>query len=342
MNILCLDIGSGTQDVLYFQDHLELENCPKFILPSPAANLSQKIHQLTTKKKDIYLYGENMGGSYKFALKNHIQNGLQVFIHQDAYFSLGDDLEKVKKLGVQVTDAPPKQAVPVFLTDFDPGFWTSFLKTLDLDYPDLILACAQDHGFFPGQSNRKGRFELWKQFINFNANIYSFLYSNPPQRLTRLTALKQKIGQGYVADTGVCAILGGLFDPDLDQLQKKQGICIINVGNSHVLAFLIYQDQIYGIYEHHTKKLSAQAIWDHLQQFKQGTLSNQEVFASNGHGCMYRPFLQDINFQPTFVLGPQRKKLAPFHVTFLCPGGDMMLAGCFGLLKAYWAKTSTQ
>ena len=38
-------------------------------------------------------------------------------------------------------------------------------------------------------------------------------------------------------------------------------------------------------------------------------------------------------FQETLVLGPRRRLLANHSVEFPAPGGDMMLAGCFGLVE---------
>ena len=36
---LCIDIGSGTQDVLLYSPDTEVENCPKFVLPAPALQI---------------------------------------------------------------------------------------------------------------------------------------------------------------------------------------------------------------------------------------------------------------------------------------------------------------
>ncbi len=336
MNILCLDIGSGTQDVLYYFPDREIENCPKFILPSPALNLARRIEKLTQQKKNIYLYGQNMGGGFKFALKKHLQAGLKVAVEKNSYFALGDDLEKVKALGVDMVEKAPLGYVPVFLTDFAYDFWQAFLKVVDLEYPDLILAAVQDHGFFPNYSNRKGRFELWMKFLKAGGNIYDLLYQTPPKEFTRLKALKDAVGSGLVADTGAVALLGALFVPEVEKKQEKEPICLVNVGNSHILAFLLFQNKVLGIYEHHTGLLTPEKFWKQLTSFSWGELSNEEVFADEGHGCVHLG--ERIKNPPVYVLGPKRSLLASFPVEFLAPGGDMMLAGCFGLLKAYFKK----
>ena len=47
--LLLLDIGSGTQDVLYVQPGLEPTNWPKFVLPAPARAVTKRIRQLTAQ-----------------------------------------------------------------------------------------------------------------------------------------------------------------------------------------------------------------------------------------------------------------------------------------------------
>ena len=58
--VLCLDIGSGTQDVLLARPGLECENWPRFVLPAPARLVAQRIRELTLLRRNIWLYG--LGG----------------------------------------------------------------------------------------------------------------------------------------------------------------------------------------------------------------------------------------------------------------------------------------
>ncbi|WP_028574686.1 DUF1786 domain-containing protein [Desulfonatronovibrio hydrogenovorans] len=336
-NILCLDIGSGTQDVLYFMSGRELENCPKFVLPSPALGTAKRIEELHRAGRSIYLYGRNMGGGFYRVLKKCLGQGLQAAIHPEAAYSLSDSMEAVKGMGLEISAHCPEGYAPVYLADFDPGFWGSFLAQAGLSYPEMILACAQDHGFHPGASNRLGRFEIWKKFLlQSSGHVQRLIFSRPPAEMTRLISLKESIGAGFVADTGAAALLGALFVPEVEELARNRGICVVNVGNSHTIAFLVYQDRVHGILEHHTGLLDGQSLWEKLNLFKHGHLTNQQVFDENGHGCLILDSALDHDFKPTFVLGPKRSMLQGFDVNFLCPGGDMMLAGCFGLLKGYF------
>lgn len=336
-NILCLDIGSGTQDVLCYQPDQELENCPKFILPSPAKQVAGKIQALTKAGKDIYLYGQNMGGGFGGVLYAHLQNGLQVAAHPEAALALADNLEKVVQRGISLVEYCPLGHVPVYLTDFDPGWWSLFLTQQGLPYPDLVLACVQDHGYHPQGSNRKGRFELWERFLHQDGGrLDRLLTDRPDPVLTRLLALQRNTGFGPVADTGGAAVLGALFDSGVWETVQERGICVVNIGNSHTIAFLVFGEKIWGVYEQHTGLLTADQLWLDLERFKRGELSNAEVFAAQGHGCAILEVPREAKgFVSTYLLGPRRALLKGYPVKSLAPGGDMMLTGCFGLLKGW-------
>lgn len=333
---LILDIGSGTQDVLLYHDQLELENCPKFVLPSPAKQVARRIKELTVLGRDIYLHGQNMGGGFWRALQGHQTAGHKVYAHPEAALALGDDLEQIKGHGIELTETPPLGASVVRLTDFDPGFWSGVLEHLGLDHPDFILAAVQDHGFHPGHSNRISRFAYWQHFMSEQGGeLRHLLYSQPPKKMTRLCAVHQSIGVGLVADTGAAAMLGALFDPEVEERAHSQGVLIVNVGNSHTIAFLVLGSRVLGVYEHHTGFLNQAKLLHHLQEFRAGTLSSQSIFDDGGHGCVVVDDLPSTGFDRVLVLGPQRGMLAGTDVEFLAPGGDMMLAGCFGLLKGW-------
>jgi uncharacterized protein (DUF1786 family) len=81
-----------------------------------------------------------------------------------------------------------------------------------------------------------------------------------------------------------------------------------------------------------------------LAQLADGTLTHDAVFNSQGHGAL----MLDARVQPLdpspgsgqsflAVVGPRRGLLvrSRYHPYFAAPYGDMMLAGCFGLVRAY-------
>ncbi len=335
-SVLCLDIGSGTQDVLLHIPGEQPENCPKFVLPSPARVVAGRIAALTAAHRAVWLYGDNMGGGFFRTAKAHLEQGLPLAAHPEAAFSLGDNPERVQGLGVELAETCPPGYTPLHLADFDPGFWRTFLAAAGLDYPDLILAAAQDHGYHPNSSNRVGRFHLWRDFLlQAHGRPEALVFTAPPPQLTRLGTLKARIGAGLVADTGAAAVLGALFEPEVRERQKTEGVCVVNVGNSHVLGFLLFQDQILGVYEQHSNWSRDDVLAD-LDLFRQGLLTHQQVMDHFGHGCLTLDLPPQAGaFAPTYVLGPRRALLQDTGAVFLAPGGDMMLAGCFGLLQGW-------
>jgi uncharacterized protein (DUF1786 family) len=137
-------------------------------------------------------------------------------------------------------------------------------------------------------------------------------------------------------DTGSAATLGSLEDP----LVLQQRECILcNIGNFHTLAFHLRGGHIIGIFEHHTGEISKARLEDLLVKLADGTLTNDEVFADSGHGALIlqQPLAGERAFPFLSVTGPRRallrnSVLRPYNAT---PHGDMMLAGCFGLLRAF-------
>ena len=120
-------------------------------------------------------------------------------------------------------------------------------------------------------------------------------------------------------------------------LAAREGITIVNVGNGHTVAALVYKGIVRGVYEHHTGMRSLPEILSDLEQFRKTWLPAEEVQASGGHGTAFGPYCEEAGgYVPTFILGPRREMLAG-QGKFLSPHGDMMQAGSFGLLWG-WAR----
>jgi uncharacterized protein (DUF1786 family) len=336
---LCLDIGSGTQDVYYYNPELEPENCPKFVLPSPARLVGARLAELTAAGRSVYLCGRNMGGGFFKTFRAHLKAGLPLAAHPDAVWALTDDPERlVATMGVTITPHRPSGFVPLPLADYEPGYWKAFLAAASLPQPEMILACAQDHGLHPGRSSREGRFKLWERFLRqADGRPEALVYVTPPIELTRLAVLQDSIGGGPVADSAAAAVLGMLTDPVIKARSNETGVMLVNIGNSHTLAALVFRQRIHGIYEHHTGMQSPEEVWTDLERFRRGSLTNSEVFDGGGHGCLTLPLPPQAGIFPyTSVIGPKRALLSGFDVDFPSPGGDMMLTACFGLV--HWLR----
>lgn len=332
--VLCLDIGSGTQDALLARPGLEYENWPRFVLPSPSRLITQRIRELTLLRRDIWLHGGNMGGGFGQALKEHVAAGLSAASTAEAARAIHDNEEVVSGMGVNIRPLCPENSVPVYLTDYAPEFWAGMLRLSSLPQPHLVLAAAQDHGFH-AQGNRRGRMQAWRDLLASSPDPAAWIHDAPDATLTRLVALHEKSG-GPVADTGTCALLGALSEPEVLERSFREGITIINAGNSHTVAALVYQGKVRGIYEHHTGMRDHAHVLEDLKQFRLSWLPSEAVQASGGHGTAFGPYCEEAaGYAPTYILGP-RRALLQGQGRFLAPHGDMMLAGCFGLLWG-WA-----
>ena len=330
--ILSLDIGSGTQDVLLALPGERAENWPRFVLPSPALGIADRIRRHTAAGRPVWLYGHNMGGGFAVAVQEQVAAGLAPAASPDAALALHDNPERVKAQGVSITPSCPKGYAAVPLADYEPGFWDGLLSAAGLPKPSLVVAAAQDHGHHP-EGNRVGRFNLWRALLTeTQGDPARWLYDTSPTPCTRLNALQQCTG-GPVADTATAAVLGALAAPEVAKRSQRQGVTVVNVGNSHVAAFLVFKGRILGVYEHHTGMLDTDALLFDLKEFGFGWLPDEQVRAKGGHGCAFLAPLppEAEDFAPTFAVGPRREMLLG-HAQFIAPHGDMMIAGCHGLL----------
>jgi uncharacterized protein (DUF1786 family) len=140
-------------------------------------------------------------------------------------------------------------------------------------------------------------------------------------------------------DTGSAAVVGALDDPTV---RAAGEVVLVNVGNFHTLAFHLRQGQILGLFEHHTGELTRARLEEYLGKLIAGTLTDDEVFDDSGHGALLlgtaprHGNMRDGDAPLLTVTGPQREllrgsALRPYEAV---PHGDMMLAGCYGLLRA--------
>src|SRR4030088_3577685 len=103
MQILTVDIGTGTQDVLLFDSERQLENCFKRVLPSPTVVIADRIRAATASGKRLVLHGVTMGGGPShWATMDHVRAGLSAFATPDAARTFDDDLDAVAAMGIHI------------------------------------------------------------------------------------------------------------------------------------------------------------------------------------------------------------------------------------------------
>ncbi len=349
MKILAVDVGTGTQDILLFDTRLDVENAYKLVLPAPTMIVSRRLQQATRERRPVLLTGVTMGGGPSaWAAEAHARAGLAVYATPDAARTFNDDLSAVEATGVRVISEDEAQSLPANVErlrfqDFDLPTISKALETFGVSLDDLsaVAVAVFDHGNAPPDvSDRQFRFDYLDQRIRAENRLSAFAFRSEqiPPMMTRLKAVAISAGDLpaplVVMDTAPAAVLGATFDP---QVASRPRMVIANVGNFHTLAFRFGPEGIEGVFEHHTGLLTLQRLEDLLRALADGTLRHEDVFEDHGHGALvYNPLPLDLPGGGLVVTGPRRNMLYPSMLRpyFAVPFGDMMIAGCFGLLAA--------
>ena len=346
MRILAVDVGTGTQDVLLFDTTQEPENALKMVMPSPTRLLAGRIREATRAGEDLLLTGVTMGGGpCAWAAEQHIKAGHRAFATPDAARTFNDDLDEVVAMGVEVVGEEEAARLAgvrrLEMRDLDYEALAAAFRAFDVDLDEVeVLALAVfDHGAAPpGISDRLFRFGYLADRIGEGRGLAGFAFpaDEVPTSMTRLQALASTAPAGAVSMTITwrpAAVLGALEDR---HVRDRGEAVVVNVGNMHTLAFHLRDGQIAGLLEHHTGLLDRAKLEGLLAELAGGTISHDAVFAGHGHGALILdPGPASLEF--VAVTGPRRGLLAgsPRLRPYLAvPHGDMMMAGCWGVVRA--------
>jgi uncharacterized protein (DUF1786 family) len=346
-----VDIGTGTQDILLFDSEREVENCLKIVMPSPTVQLAEAVRAATRHGDDVVLTGVLMGGGpNSWAVSDHLKAGCRVYATPSAARTFDDDLEAVTATGVTLVSddealALRGRATHLCLRDFDyrtiAQAFAHFGVNLDRDL-DAVAVAVFDHGNAPpGTSDRLFRFEYLAERVRAENRLSAFAYcaEDVPSIMTRMRAVAATMPRDDVPlmlmDTAPAAILGALQDPIVGQ---RRPVVVVNVGNFHCLAFRLGRGGVEGVFEHHTGELTLARLEEFLDRLAAGTLTHREIYNTQGHGALMlssEPLPPEVRFLA--VTGPRRNLLrgSRFQVFFSTPFGDMMMAGCYGLIRAF-------
>ena len=331
-DILVIDAGSGTQDILVYQAGQNIENCPKMVMPSRTRLVAAQIRRSTQQGHNVFLYGHVMGGGACFsAVRQHLKAGLKVYTTKQAAYTFNDNLAKLRQMGIELVEEAPDNADKIWLGDVDlPAFETA-LAAFGQPLPTQLAVAVQDHGFSAEESNRRLRFRLWEEFMAKGGLLTDLIFTGEiPAVYTRMQAVREIAPDAIVTDTGTAALLGITADPAVQPFLEK-GVLAINIGNSHTLAAAIRGQRVYGLFEHHTRLLDTSSLASLVERLQNNELTNEEVFAAGGHGATLHPDMGR-GWDYIAVTGPRRTMAKSLGWHEAAPFGDMMLTGCFGLL----------
>ena len=226
MQILTVDIGTGTQDILLFDSSRAPENFLRLVMPSPTVLFARRIEFATKTGLPLLITGVVMGGGpCSWAVEAHRRAGLRVAATPDAARTLNDDLDLVQReLGIEIVGdeeaaalASQPDVAHVEFRDFDyeaiRGAFAAFGVELQ---PDALALAVFDHGAAPpGVSDRQYRMDYLRARLEHDRRLSTFAFRGPetPPIMTRLCALADTAAAQaglpvVVMDTAPAAVLG--------------------------------------------------------------------------------------------------------------------------------------
>lgn len=351
MQILTVDVGTGTQDIFLYDSRLDIENGFKLVVPSPTMIVRQRMQEATRKGEAVLLTGVIMGGGPShWAAEDHIQAGYPVYATPQAARSFNDDLEAVGEMGIEIVSKDEatrlkRRTCHIELRDFDFLTIQRSMAEFGVSLSNLaaVAVAVFDHGDAPpGYSDRQFRFDYLDARIQAENKLsaFAFLSDNVPTIMTRLQAVVDSAGMIdaplVVMDTAPAAVLGASYDAHLIGCER---LLVANVGNFHTLAFKLGSQGVEGVFEHHTGLIDMRKLEKLLVSLSDGSLKHEDVFEDHGHGALIYDertlSLSDGEFGVA-VTGPRRNMMraSDLRPYFAVPFGDMMITGCFGLLSA--------
>jgi uncharacterized protein (DUF1786 family) len=355
--ILAIDIGTGTQDIFLFDSRLDIENGFKMVVPSPTMMVRQRLQEATRRGEAVLLSGVTMGGGpCAWAAEDHARAGLPIYATPDAARTLNDDLASVQAAGITVVSEDeaarlPSSVTRLTLRDFNFSAIAAAFGQFDVSLANLdaVVVAVFDHGAAPGNiSDRQFRFDYLDERIRKENRLSAFAFraEDIPPIMTRLQAVaataRDVDAPLIVMDTAPAAVLGASLDPLVAARERR---LIVNIGNFHTLAFRLGEHGIEGVFEHHTGLVNLPKLESLLRGLADGSLSRSAVFDDHGHGALIYasdPLPLGVGGFDVAVTGPRRSIFQPpkgatqptLKPYFAVPYGDMMIAGCFGLLAA--------
>ncbi|MCE7927582.1 MAG: pyruvate formate lyase-activating protein [Dehalococcoidia bacterium] len=347
MRILAIDMGTGTQDILLFDSRKPVENNIKMVMPSATEIAARRIRRAAVAGRAVVLTGTVAGGGpCSWALEEFIAGGGRAFATPEAAQTFNDDLDRVRESGVEIIaedEARRLDAERVVLQDLDLEAVRTALAAFEepAGFDGLALGCL-DHGAAPPDvSDRLFRFEHLKRTVSARNDLLAFAAgpTDLAPYLTRALAMVNSAnGEAPVAfmDTGPAAALGALHDERVGGAEEQ---VVLNLGNMHLLGFHLRGRRIASLFEHHTGEMETGQMVDFTLRLAGGELTHREVFETSGHGAYHHDRSIVAKGLPAMVAvtGPQRQRLrgTALEPYFAAPFGDMMISGCFGLLRGF-------
>jgi uncharacterized protein (DUF1786 family) len=344
VRFLIMDIGAGTEDILYYDS--DSGRLYKAVSESPVLSLAEKAERLPGK---LLITGKEMGGGAISQVLKKRAKTEGVVMSVSSAPTIHHDVERVRSFGIEVI--PDEEAEDL---KRDKGY--SHLAIGDLEMEkihhvvqgmgvpfsfDVVGICAQDHGMPPpGVSHLNYRHTIFTEQLERNPfpHIMLFRDDEVPHTLGRLSSLAGTAKdlhpkEVYVMDSGMAAILGASLDP---VAEEKERILTLDIATSHTVGATMKGGELAGFFEYHTKDITLERLESLLMDLAEGRLAHKRILEEGGHGAYIR---EAIGFQALEVMvatGPKRALLKNTRYPLIlgAPLGDNMMTGTAGVLEA--------
>lgn len=343
-NILTIDIGAGTMDVLCYVPEEKMHY--KAVVQSPVRTMAAAID---TTNGDLLVRGVEMGGGPVTSVLQARARNAKVILSASAAATIHHDPARVAAMGMTIVDDDAADALadkggytPITLGDIDAQRIRGIVAGFGLPFEfEAVAVCAQDHGVAPaGVSHLDFRHNLFKTRLDRAPYAHTLLYraDNIPAEFNRLQSIagavrKLPTRSVYVMDSGMAAILGAAMDP---AVQDKKIFMVLDIATSHTVAAVMRQTELLGNIEYHTHDITLKRLEQLLHDLPEGRLNHKQILAEGGHGAYLREAPGFKAIEAIVATGPKRRLMvdATVPVTWGAPWGDNMMTGCVGLLEA--------
>jgi uncharacterized protein (DUF1786 family) len=347
-NILAIDIGAGTMDVLCYVPDEKMHY--KAVVKSPVRTMAAAIN---ATEGSLLVTGVEMGGGPVTAALKARAETARVRISEAAAATVHHDPSRVAAMGLEIVpdDAVDKIAeddgvTRIELQDIDPMRLQRMVEGFGLPFDfDTVVVCAQDHGAAPpGVSHLEFRHNLFKARLDRHPYPHTLLFTpgTLPKAFNRLSAIARSVsrfptGKVYVMDSGMAAILGASLDPTLRQ---KHTVMVLDIATSHTVGAVLTDGELQGSFEYHTHDITLDRLEQLLRDLPRGRLSHDQILAEGGHGAYLHGAPGYEAVEAIVATGPKRRLMAPskLPITWGAPWGDNMMTGCVGLLESVMRK----
>jgi uncharacterized protein (DUF1786 family) len=341
---LCVDIGAGTMDVLWYDT--ESIHHYKAVAVSPVRTVAERAARLPG---DLLVTGCEMGGGPVTEVLRRRAETHAVVASASAAATLHHDPERVRSWGVAVVEDREAEALRkrrryshLILNDVEPERLERIVAGFGVPFDfEAVAVCAQDHGVPPrGVSHLDFRHHLYRERLDASARPHVLLFSaaDVPPALNRLRAIAASAGrlpteEVYVMDSGMAAIAGAALDA---HAPPEGPFIVLDVATSHTVCAALSEGDLAGMVEYHTVDVTRERLETLLEDLAAGRLDHRQVLKEGGHGAYIRRAVGPGALKTIIATGPKRRLIlgSRLPMVFGAPLGDNMMTGCVGLLES--------